>query len=271
MLRPAGPFFKRAEPAAWPVRVESPANAHERASGKPLTMDAAKRCAHPSWLGWTSPPDELIAGGRGVPTACGWGRGPSPCPDQGPRWPGDLGPSPAAPAGRRVEDVASRGLSVAEAARLLEVTGPNELPQRGRISVWSSIGVQLRDPLIMVLLAALVLTVLTGDYSDAAVIALVVVANTSVGVAQEIRADRAITALTQLSAPSVRVIRGGAEVIRARRGAGPRRCDAARRGRHRPGRLPRAGGVVAAGRRVGADRGVGGGRQARPSRRAGGG
>ena len=107
--------------------------------------------------------------------------------------------------------MARRGLSVAEAARRLEETGPNEVVQRGRISVWSSIGVQLRDPLIIVLLAALVLTVLTGDYSDAAVIALVVVANTSVGVAQEIRADRAITALAQLSAPSVRVVRDGAE------------------------------------------------------------
>ena len=94
--------------------------------------------------------------------------------------------------------MAVRGLSVAKAARRLAETGPNEVVQRGRISVWSSIGAQLRDPLIIVLLAAFVLTVLTGDYSDAAVIALVVVANTSVGVAQEIRADRAITALAQL-------------------------------------------------------------------------
>ena len=70
--------------------------------------------------------------------------------------------------------MARRGLSVDEAARRLEETGPNEVVQRGRISVWSSIGVQLRDPLIIVLLAAFVLTVLTGDYSDAAVIALVV-------------------------------------------------------------------------------------------------
>ena len=57
-----------------------------------------------------------------------------------------------------VRDMASSGLSVAEAARRLEETGPNEVRQRGRISVWSSIGVQLRDPLIVVLLAACALT-----------------------------------------------------------------------------------------------------------------
>ena len=103
------------------------------------------------------------------------------------------------------------GLSVAEAARRLEEVGPNEVRQRGRISVWSSIGVQLRDPLILVLLAACALTLLVGDLTDAAVIALVVVVNTSVGVAQEIKADRAITALAQMAAPTVRVRRDGAQ------------------------------------------------------------
>ncbi|WP_219539968.1 HAD-IC family P-type ATPase, partial [Nonomuraea guangzhouensis] len=50
-----------------------------------------------------------------------------------------------------------------------------------------------------------------GDWTDTAVIMLVIVVNTSVGVAQEIRADRAITALSQLTAPVARVIRDGAQ------------------------------------------------------------
>ena len=108
--------------------------------------------------------------------------------------------------------MASTGLSTVEAEqRLLEV-GPNEVRQRGRVSVWSSIGVQLRDPLIMVLLAACALTLATGDLTDAAVIGLVVLVNTTVGVFQEIKADRAITALAQLTAPTVRVRRDGVEV-----------------------------------------------------------
>ena len=107
--------------------------------------------------------------------------------------------------------MASTGLSTAEAARRLVESGPNEIRLRGRISVGASIGLQLRDPLILVLLAACGLTLLTGDLADTAVIALVVVVNTTVGVAQELRADRAVTALAQLSAPSVRVRRGGLE------------------------------------------------------------
>ncbi|WP_395659574.1 cation-translocating P-type ATPase [Nocardioides sp.] len=103
------------------------------------------------------------------------------------------------------------GLTHGEAALLLKRVGPNEIEQRGRISVWSSIGMQLRDPLIVVLLAACALTLVTGDFTDAAVIGFVVVVNTAVGVTQEVKADRAITALAQLSAPMVRVRRGGVE------------------------------------------------------------
>lgn len=83
--------------------------------------------------------------------------------------------------------------------------------QRGRISIWSSISLQLRDPLILVLLAAGALTLVIGDLTDAAVIAVVVLVNTAVGVTQELKADRAITALAQMTAPSVRVRRDGLE------------------------------------------------------------
>ncbi len=108
--------------------------------------------------------------------------------------------------------MSASGLSDARAAELLEQVGPNEVRRRGRLSMWSAIGAQLRDPLVLVLLAACVLTVLTGDLSDAAVIAFVVVVNTAVGVTQELKADRAVTALAQLSAPSVRVRREGREL-----------------------------------------------------------
>ncbi|WP_332666646.1 cation-translocating P-type ATPase [Aeromicrobium sp.] len=103
------------------------------------------------------------------------------------------------------------GLTTDEAVHRLDEVGPNEIRARGRISVWSSIGLQLRDPLVIVLLAACALTLLTADYTDTAVIGLVVLVNTTVGVNQELKADRAITALAQLSAPVVRVRRDGLE------------------------------------------------------------
>ena len=66
---------------------------------------------------------------------------------------------------------------------------------------------QLRDALILVLLGAVVLTLAIGDHADAVVIALVIVVNTAVGVAQEVRADNAVAALSALSAPNARVLR----------------------------------------------------------------
>jgi hypothetical protein len=65
---------------------------------------------------------------------------------------------------------------------------------------------QLRDPLVLVLLAAAVLTTATGDWTDTTVIMLVVVVNTTTGVVLEVNADHAISALTQLTAPEAGVI-----------------------------------------------------------------
>ncbi|MEU7749216.1 cation-transporting P-type ATPase [Nonomuraea sp. NPDC049158] len=107
---------------------------------------------------------------------------------------------------------APSGLSSVEAAVRLERDGANLLPQKPPVPLWRRVLAQLRDPLIVVLLVAAALTIVTGDWTDTAVILLVVVVNTSVGVAQEVRADRAITALSQLTAPEARVIRDGSQV-----------------------------------------------------------
>ncbi|WP_240196926.1 cation-translocating P-type ATPase [Nonomuraea lactucae] len=103
------------------------------------------------------------------------------------------------------------GLSCVEAAVRLERDGPNLLPQKPPVPLWRRIAAQLRDPLIIVLLVAVALTIATGDWTDTAVIMLVIIVNTSVGVVQEVRADRAITALSQLTAPRARVIRDGSQ------------------------------------------------------------
>ena len=107
----------------------------------------------------------------------------------------------AAPAG---------GLSTAEAAGLARY-GPNELPRARPTPLWRLVADRLRDPLILVLLAAVVLTVATGDLADASVIVLVIVVNTTVGVVQEVKAGQAIAALSDLTAPEARVVRDGGQ------------------------------------------------------------
>ncbi|WP_325119729.1 cation-translocating P-type ATPase [Streptomyces sp. GMR22] len=103
------------------------------------------------------------------------------------------------------------GLSGEEAARRLGEYGANVVARERRTPVWRRVLQQLRDPLIVVLLVAAVLTLTTGDFPDASVILLVITVNTVAGVVQEVRAERAVAALTALSAPTARVIRDGGE------------------------------------------------------------
>ena len=119
-----------------------------------------------------------------------------------------------APAGSAGLDATGTGggLTTEAARRLLEQHGPNELPRSPRPSWWQRVGVQLRDPLIVVLLAAAALTTATGDWPDTSVILLVVLVNTAVGVVQESRAERAVAALAQMTTPSARVVRDDIEM-----------------------------------------------------------
>jgi Ca2+-transporting ATPase len=104
------------------------------------------------------------------------------------------------------------GLSSHEAALRLGRDGPNALPPGRRVRLWQRVLVQLRDPLVAVLLVAAALTIGTGDWTDTGVILLVIVVNTSVGVAQEVKADQAIAALDAMTAPHARVVRDGAQL-----------------------------------------------------------
>jgi len=111
-----------------------------------------------------------------------------------------------------VSTSAPRPLTSAQASLRLQQLGPNTLPQPRTLPLWRRILRAVRDPLVLVLLAAIVLTVLTEDVADTIVIALVILVNTTLAVRQEIRADRAISALARLVAPVVRVLRDDREV-----------------------------------------------------------
>ncbi|MEU9076978.1 cation-translocating P-type ATPase [Kitasatospora sp. NPDC048538] len=114
------------------------------------------------------------------------------------------------PLSTRGSDTVS-GLTTTEAARRLAEHGPNEITADRRVPLWARVSAQLRDPLITVLLAAVALTLAIGDRPDAVVIALVVTVNTAVGVAQEVRAESAVAALSRLSSPVTRVLRDGGQ------------------------------------------------------------
>jgi Ca2+-transporting ATPase len=105
------------------------------------------------------------------------------------------------------------GLTEAAAARLLAADGPNTVAATTPPRLAYRILRQLTDPLVALLLASAVVTTLLRDATDTAVIALVVIVNSAIGVSQEIRAERAIAALQRLGAPTARVVRDGTDRV----------------------------------------------------------
>ncbi|MEO6199657.1 MAG: cation-translocating P-type ATPase [Cryobacterium sp.] len=117
---------------------------------------------------------------------------------------------------RRLEVDPAAGLSAAEAARRLERDGPNELRAAPAVPTWRKVLAQFQDPLIYLLLAAVVVSLgvwlAEGARAwpiDAIVIAAIVALNAVLGYVQEARADRAVAALSTMTAASSTVLRGG--------------------------------------------------------------
>jgi Ca2+-transporting ATPase len=106
-----------------------------------------------------------------------------------------------------VDRTQTKGLTTAAAAGILARHGPNRLPVEHRPHLAARVGHQLRDPMIMMLCAAWVVVLAIGDRQDATIIAAVVVLNTVIGVVQEVRAQRAVDALTRLASPRAHVLR----------------------------------------------------------------
>src|SRR5262245_171568 len=107
---------------------------------------------------------------------------------------------------RRLESSAD-GLASAEAAQILRRVGPNELQSATRISPWHTLAAQFKNVLILILLAATLLSGLLGHTVEAAVITVIVVFAVLLGFIQEYRAERAIEALRSMAAPHARVRR----------------------------------------------------------------
>ena len=102
---------------------------------------------------------------------------------------------------------ASSGLSNEEAAGRLKERGANELEDRGTRSPWAILWDQFTSTMIVILIVAALASALLGDYEDSIAIAIIVVLNAALGFGQEYKAERAMAALQQLSAPRVRVRR----------------------------------------------------------------
>lgn len=101
------------------------------------------------------------------------------------------------------------GLSTDEASARLLLYGTNELQEKKKTSPVMLFLSQFKDVMIVILIAAALISLIVGDLKDAIVIAVIVVLNAIIGFMQEYRAGKAMDALKKLSAPTATVRRGG--------------------------------------------------------------
>jgi Ca2+-transporting ATPase len=110
----------------------------------------------------------------------------------------------------------AHGLHEDEASRRAQQHGPNEIQGRPGRSLWAQFIDQFKDFMVLVLIAAAVISGVIGELIDTLAILLIVLLNAVIGFVQAWRADKAMAALQQLAATQATVLRSGqAQVVAA--------------------------------------------------------
>src|SRR4030042_1147014 len=111
----------------------------------------------------------------------------------------------------RLRSDQNRGLTSEEVGKRLAEFGPNELRKEERASPFSLFLSQFKNLLIVILLAATVLSLLVGEWVDALMIAAIVLLSAILGFIQEHKAERALEALKKMLSPTITALRDGKE------------------------------------------------------------
>ena len=106
------------------------------------------------------------------------------------------------------------GLTGEEAAQRLAKYGPNKLKEAEKPSLMQRFLSQLKDPMLLILLAAAAVSAVTNalsgeSFTEVFIILIVVLLNAVLGVVQESKAEAAIEALQTMTAAKCKVLRGG--------------------------------------------------------------
>ncbi len=120
----------------------------------------------------------------------------------------------------RAVNSTEEGLSSAEAAKRLEKNGRNKLKEAKKDSLFVRFLNQLKDPMIIILIVAAVISAFTEYFeasaagaayfpTDTVIIMIVVLINAVLGVFQESKAEKAIEALQEMSAATTKTLRDG--------------------------------------------------------------
>ncbi|MBE6919511.1 MAG: cation-translocating P-type ATPase [Ruminococcaceae bacterium] len=117
------------------------------------------------------------------------------------------------------QQTTAEGLSNAEADRRREQFGPNKLKEAEKPTLLQRFIAQLKDPMLIILMAAAAVSAVTGmlanenEWAEVIIILAVVLLNAILGVIQESKAEAAIEALQTMTAATCRVMREGKMVV----------------------------------------------------------
>lgn len=112
-----------------------------------------------------------------------------------------------------------KGLSSKEAEQKLKQAGRNELTRKAKVKPWKILLSQFTSPLILILIAAAIISVAVGfipgqdsNTVDAVLVLIIVLISGIFGFIQDYKAEKTIEALQKMSAPKANVVRDGKEV-----------------------------------------------------------
>ncbi|HEC34032.1 MAG TPA: cation-translocating P-type ATPase [Chloroflexi bacterium] len=105
-----------------------------------------------------------------------------------------------------------QGLTTEQARRRLAEVGYNELAERPRPGFWRMLLDQFSNFLVIILIAAALISLALGEIEETVAILAIVILNAILGVVQERRAEEALAALKKMAAPDARVLRDGHRV-----------------------------------------------------------
>ena len=106
-----------------------------------------------------------------------------------------------------------QGLSEAQAKERLDTYGYNQLDAAKKKSFLMAVLDQFKDVMIIILMIAALISGLLGEVVDAGIIMAIVIINAILGYIQQAKAETALKALEDLSAPTSRVLREGQEKV----------------------------------------------------------
>ena len=110
------------------------------------------------------------------------------------------------------QDLGLTGLTALEAARRLAADGPNELPTAKPRNLVQQAWEVVRQPMLLLLLAAGTVNFLLAEPLDGAILMSFVVVVIGISIYQERKTEHALAALRDLSSPRALVIRDGERV-----------------------------------------------------------